>query len=97
MTGDKIAERRMHVPRLAPERASRSPVFNGMHRFLPTLLRLQGYQVVEILVNHRPRTRGKSKYGVGNRLWRGIMDCLAMRWFAPAGSGATGRRAIRAG
>jgi len=52
-----------------------------MHRFLPTMLRYQGYRVEEIYINHRPRTRGVSKYGVGNRLWRGIKDCLGMRWY----------------
>jgi glycosyltransferase involved in cell wall biosynthesis len=57
------------------------PAFNGMHRFLPTILRFQGYAVAETPVNHRPRTRGVSKYGVGNRLWRGLRDTLAMRWF----------------
>jgi hypothetical protein len=45
------------------------------------VLRYQGYEVVEMPVNHRPRTRGQSKYGIGNRLWRGIVDCLAMRWY----------------
>lgn len=56
-------------------------VFNGMHRFLPTILRLQGLRITEIEVNHRPRTTGKSKYGIGNRIWRGIADCFAMRWY----------------
>lgn len=56
-------------------------VFNGMHRFLPTMLKLQGWRVAEIEVNHRPRTTGKSKYGIGNRMWRGIADCFAMRWY----------------
>ena len=56
-------------------------VFNGMHRFLPTILRLQGWRITEIEVNHRPRTTGKSKYGIGNRMWRGIADCFAMRWY----------------
>lgn len=56
-------------------------VFNGMHRFLPSLLRAQSFRVEEIPINHRPRFSGKSKYGIGNRLWRGILDCFAMRWF----------------
>jgi glycosyltransferase involved in cell wall biosynthesis len=56
-------------------------VFNGMHRFLPTILRLQGWRITEIEVNHRPRTTGASKYGIGNRMWRGIADCFAMRWY----------------
>ncbi len=57
------------------------PVFNGMHRFLPTILVHQGFRFVETEVNHRPRTTGRSKYGVHNRLWRGISDCFAMRWY----------------
>lgn len=57
------------------------PVFNGLHRFLATLLRYQGYRVVELDVNHRARVAGKSNYGVGNRLWRGVRDCFAMRWY----------------
>lgn len=56
-------------------------VFNGTHRFIPTMLRIQGYSVVELKVNHRPRAAGVSSYGVGNRLWRGLRDCFAMRWY----------------
>ncbi|MBL9135250.1 MAG: glycosyltransferase family 2 protein [Verrucomicrobiales bacterium] len=57
------------------------PVFNGLHRFVPTLLSYQGYRFTELEVNHRPRVAGKSNYGIGNRLWRGIRDCFAMRWY----------------
>jgi dolichol-phosphate mannosyltransferase len=57
------------------------PSFNGMHRFLASILRFQGFLVAEVPVNHRARTRGVSKYGVGNRLWRGLRDTVAMRWF----------------
>ncbi len=57
------------------------PVFNGLHRFLPTLLQYQGYRVVELEVTHRPRIAGRSNYGIGNRVWRGLRDCFAMRWF----------------
>jgi len=57
------------------------PIFNGLHRFLVTLLRYQGYRVVELEVNHRARVAGASNYGVGNRAWRGIRDCFAMRWY----------------
>ena len=55
-------------------------LYTGMHRFLPTLLRMEGARVTEVPVNHRPRTKGKSKYGVWNRLFRGLRDCLAVRW-----------------
>lgn len=57
------------------------PAFRGLHRFLPTILRIHGFRVVEMPVNHRARTSGESKYGVGNRLWVGIADMMAMRWF----------------
>jgi len=57
------------------------PVFRGMHRFLPTLIRMAGHtRILEMPVNHRPRTRGQTKYGVWNRLWVGIGDTLAVRW-----------------
>jgi len=36
--------------------------------------------VVEIPVRHRPRRYGTSKYGIRNRLWVGLQDCLAVRW-----------------
>jgi glycosyltransferase involved in cell wall biosynthesis len=56
------------------------PLFEGMHRFLPTLLRYHGYSVIEHPVNHKPRVAGKSKYGVWNRAFRGLKDLLAVRW-----------------
>jgi len=81
ITGDKISDAGCTY-RAIRRRALRDIlVFNGMHRFLPTILRLQGFTVIEMLVNHRPRVAGVSKYGVGNRMWRGIVDCLAMRWY----------------
>jgi hypothetical protein len=55
--------------------------FRNMHRFLPTLLRLEGAtRIVEIPVSHRPRRHGVSKYGIGNRLWVGIADLYGVRW-----------------
>jgi dolichol-phosphate mannosyltransferase len=56
------------------------PAFNGMHRFLPALTRFQGARVREIDVNHRPRRFGSSKYGIANRLGRGIVDLLGLLW-----------------
>jgi dolichol-phosphate mannosyltransferase len=54
--------------------------FNGMHRFLPTLAKSAGFQVIEIPVGHRPRLHGSSKYGVWNRLFRGLADLRAVKW-----------------
>lgn len=81
VTGDRIGDAGCTFRALRREPLREVLVFNGMHRFLPTMLRLQGFKVVEMLVNHRPRTKGLSKYGVGNRAWRGVVDCFAMRWY----------------
>lgn len=56
------------------------PHFNHMHRFLPALMIRGGGQVVSVEVNHRPRERGTSKYGVWNRLWVGIVDIRGLMW-----------------
>ena len=81
VTGDKLSDSGCTFRVLRRAALAEVPVFNGMHRFLPTLMRYQGYKAVEILVNHRQRTRGYSKYGVHNRLWRGLRDCFSMRWY----------------
>jgi glycosyltransferase involved in cell wall biosynthesis len=54
--------------------------FDGMHRFLPTLLRLEGFNVEQVAVRHTARTWGKSKYGTWDRALRGLRDALAVRW-----------------
>jgi dolichol-phosphate mannosyltransferase len=56
------------------------PRFNHMHRFMPALYQREGYEVVSVPVNHRERTRGKSKYGLHNRLWVGIVDLFGVMW-----------------
>jgi dolichol-phosphate mannosyltransferase len=56
------------------------PRFNHMHRFMPALFQREGYEVISVPVNHRERTRGKSKYGLHNRLWVGIVDLFGVMW-----------------
>lgn len=56
------------------------PAFDHMHRFLPALIQRQGSAVHTVPVNHRPRLHGRSKYGIGNRLWVGIADLLGVWW-----------------
>jgi glycosyltransferase involved in cell wall biosynthesis len=63
------------------------PEFNGMHRFLPTLVKLRGGTVTEAPVGHRPRRHGAPKYGMWNRVFRSFADALAVRWMQ--------RRALR--
>jgi len=58
----------------------RIKLFDGMHRFLPTLLRMEGARVTEVPVHHRPRTAGRTKYGVWNRLFGSLRDLFAVRW-----------------
>ncbi len=56
------------------------PRFDHMHRFLPALFQRHGARVISVPVNHRPRLRGTSKYGMLNRLWVGIVDILGVMW-----------------
>jgi hypothetical protein len=56
------------------------PVFNGMHRFLSTLVKMEGYKIIEVPVSHHPRKFGKSKYNIRNRMWRSFVDLLGVRW-----------------
>ncbi len=54
--------------------------YNGMHRFLPTLVKMEGFRVIEVPVHHRPRSAGKAKYGVLNRVFRALRDAFAVHW-----------------
>jgi len=54
--------------------------FNGMHRFIPALVKTADYRLVEVPVNHRPRRFGQSKYGLGNRALRATIDMFGVRW-----------------
>ena len=56
------------------------PYFDHMHRFLPALVQRQGGATLSVEVNHRPRTRGASNYGVFDRLWVGIVDLAGVMW-----------------
>lgn len=55
-------------------------LYRGFHRFIPTLLRMRGFRVLEVPVNHRPRQFGRSNYGIGNRAGRAFVDLLVVRW-----------------
>jgi glycosyltransferase involved in cell wall biosynthesis len=55
-------------------------LYRGFHRFIPTLLRMRGYRVIEVPVSHRPRRFGRSKYGIRNRAIAAFGDLLAVRW-----------------
>ncbi len=87
ITGDSVRDTGCSLKAIRREVIDRLPRFDGMHRFLPTLVRQLGGQVVELPVSHRPRRWGKSKYGMWNRVFCGLRDALGVRWLS--------RRALR--
>ena len=58
----------------------RMKLYEGMHRFLPTLLKMDGLRIVEVPVHHRPRIYGSTKYNIRNRLFKSLMDLFVVRW-----------------
>jgi len=61
------------------------PFFDHLHRFMPALFIREGGRVLSVPVNHRPRERGQSHYGVWNRLWVGIVDIAGVLWLKSRG------------
>jgi len=80
ISGDRIRDTGCSLKVFRSEALATVPWFEGMHRFLPTLLRYRGFRVAEVAVSHHPRHAGKSKYGISNRAWRAFKDLLAVRW-----------------
>ena len=62
------------------ECVQRLKFFKGMHRFLPTLFRMEGFVVTEIPISHHARHAGRSHYGVLDRLFITLHDLFAVRW-----------------
>jgi dolichol-phosphate mannosyltransferase len=82
ITGDQITDTGCSLKLVKRSAIERVALYTGMHRFLPTLVRMQGHKVIETPVNHRPRKFGVSKYGAMNRAMRGLVDCFAVRWMS---------------
>ncbi|HZW72334.1 MAG TPA: glycosyltransferase family 2 protein [Caldimonas sp.] len=80
VTREEVSDVGCSLRVMRSEYLRRVKLFRGMHRFLPTLLRMEGARVVEIPVAHRPRRYGVSKYGIRDRLWVGLADLAAVRW-----------------
>lgn len=80
VSGDSIRDTGCSLKLFRADAIRAIPFFDGMHRFLPTLLRYHGYTVSEVPVSHRPRVAGVSKYGIRNRALRAAKDLLAVRW-----------------
>jgi glycosyltransferase involved in cell wall biosynthesis len=79
-TGDDIKDTGCSLKAFRRECLAGLRLYAGLHRFLPTLLRMDGWRVVQLPVEHRPRASGASKYGVWNRLFPALADLLAVRW-----------------
>lgn len=80
LSGDDIVDTGCSLKVFRLECLRSLKLYKGMHRFFPTLLRIEGYRVAQIPVNHRPRRAGRSKYGIGNRIFTTFADLLAVRW-----------------
>ena len=87
LTGEKIRDSACTLRAFKKECVKEIAVFNGMHRFLSTLVKMEGYRIIEVPVSHHPRRFGKSKYNIRNRMVRSFVDLLAVGWMK--------RRAIR--
>jgi dolichol-phosphate mannosyltransferase len=82
LLGDGVADTGCGLKVFARETFLDLPSFDHMHRFLPALVQASGGRVVALPVAHRPRRAGRSKYGVHNRLWTGIVDLAGVMWLA---------------
>ncbi|HME89660.1 MAG TPA: glycosyltransferase family 2 protein [Chthoniobacterales bacterium] len=80
LSGENITDAGCTYRVFKRECISRIKFFNGAHRFLPTLIKLEGFTVTEVPVSSNPRRAGKSHYGVWNRLFKSFRDLLAVRW-----------------
>jgi dolichol-phosphate mannosyltransferase len=81
VTNESVTDVGCSLRAMRTEYVKRVRLFRNMHRFLPTLLRMEGAtKVIEMPVAHRERRYGVSKYGIGNRLWVGIVDLFGVRW-----------------
>jgi dolichol-phosphate mannosyltransferase len=80
VTGDTVQDSACSLKVMRRECAIAMPPYTGMHRFIPTLLKIAGFRVVQVRVNHRPRRFGRSKFGVSDRAFSAFADLLVVRW-----------------
>jgi dolichol-phosphate mannosyltransferase len=80
MLGDDTPDTGCGLKVFSREAFVRLPYFDHVHRFLPALMRREGFAVGLEPVNHRHRVHGSSKYGINNRLWVGIVDLFGVFW-----------------
>lgn len=80
ITSDNIQDTGCPLKLMKKDVAKSYKLFEGMHRFLPTLAKLNGFKVIEVSVRHYDREFGVSKYNAFNRMFKGLKDAFAVRW-----------------
>ena len=80
LTNETIHDTGCSLKIMNAEMLKRIRIYKGLHRFLPTLMRLEGAKVIEVKVNHRERLFGESKYTNLRRGIEGLYDLIAVRW-----------------
>ena len=80
VTGDDVIDTGCTLKAYRRECLEGLELYNGMHRFLPTLIKMRGCRVAQVPVAHHPRLAGETKYGTWGRLVKGLADVWAVRW-----------------
>ena len=80
LTGESIQDSACTLRAYRRECLRDLKMYKGMHRFMPTLVKMEGFRVIEIPVGHRPRQFGVSKYTTWNRIGCTLIDLLAVMW-----------------
>ncbi len=78
--GDNARDAGSPLRAMRREVVQKVKLFKGLHRFYPTLCRMEGFKVIEIPISHFPRKHGESKYNIRNRLFKFLVDLLAVKW-----------------
>jgi len=80
LSGEDIHDSACSLRAFKRECVEKLKLYNGLHRFIPTLVKMEGYKVLEIPVSHLPRLKGKGKYGVFNRVFKAFRALFVVRW-----------------
>jgi len=80
LSHEEIADTGCSLKAFRRECFDKVKMFKGMHRFFPTLMKMEGFRVTQVKVSHYPRLHGVSKYNIRNRLFSSLHDLMAIRW-----------------
>ena len=80
LSDESIADTGCSLKAFRRECFDRVKLYKGLHRFFPTLMKMEGFRVTQVKVSHHPRIHGYSKYNIRNRVFSSFIDLLAVRW-----------------